>query len=102
MKMCDKCGGDMPYPYAQMKFPSFRIAKNPGLSMPFQDIDLCPECSKRLDAWLKARPAVPERIPNFDYPICGNCHDAPLFPGDIACPKCGAEIKWEDSDAEVH
>jgi len=61
MKLCDKCGGDMPYPMAAMKFPSFRIVKNPGLGMPFRDIDLCPECSKKLDAWIKARPVEPVR-----------------------------------------
>ncbi len=103
MKLCDKCGGDMPYPMAAMKFPSFRISKNPGFSMPFQDIDLCPECSKKLDAWLKARPAEPVRISGFDGLVCGNCNGAPVFQGDIVCPKCGAEIVWkEDSDAEIH
>lgn len=101
MKLCDKCGGDMPYPLAAMKFPSFRITKNLGVTMPFQDIDLCPECSKKLDAWLKARPAEPVRISGFDGLVCGNCRGAPVFPGDAVCPKCGAEIVWkEDSDAE--
>lgn len=101
MKICDKCGGDMPYPLAAMKFPSFRISKNPGIGMPFQDIDLCLECSKELDAWLKARPAEPIRISGFDGLVCGNCHGAPVFSGDAVCPKCGVEIKWEeDSDAK--
>ena len=96
MKLCDKCGGDMPYPMAAMKFPSFRIRKDPGIGMPFQDIDLCPECSKRLDAWLKARPAVPVHLRGYDGPVCGNCNGAPVFPGDAVCPKCGAEIKWKE------
>ena len=100
MKLCDKCGGDMPQPLAAMKFPSFRIAKNPGFTMPFQDIDLCPECSKRLDAWIKARPVAPVHLRVYDGPVCGQCHNAPVFPGDAVCPKCGAEIKWEEDSDE--
>lgn len=121
MKLCDKCGGDMPYPMAAMKFPSFRIAKNPGIGMPFQDIDLCPECSKRLDACLKARPdadAEPVRYGRWSViggkirrdidrrivkcTLCNNnlsMEGVNCGRGDANyCPNCGAKMYKEADD----
>lgn len=100
MQICDKCGGAMTYPLDNVRFPNFYIRKGIGFAVPDQEISLCPKCSVRFDAWLKARPVKPIHIKGFDYPVCGKCRSAPVFGGDMVCGKCGTEIKWEeDSDA---
>jgi len=53
-KICDKCGEKInDDPNSNAVFPMFTINRLTGVPLRWESVDLCPECSRKFESWLK-------------------------------------------------
>ena len=53
-KTCDRCGETInDNPNGNVIIPTFMISRFGGIPLRWESVDLCPECSRKFDSWLK-------------------------------------------------
>ena len=54
--VCDKCGSKInSNPMSSIQLPMFTIRKLVGVPSFWVDVNLCPECCKKLEGWLNGQ-----------------------------------------------